>query len=155
MINNASSRRECFQADATATINGVGASHYVALPTCTDDIHSTQATQTVFGHGYSPQEIDRAKLTIHRAIAWRFNNPQAWACIVSHALDLAEKQQPIAAQTLIESVRKKAFVDRFGNDTKTNNDYASVFIRWLWSAYPETRPFIELRRCPVGEVMGL
>lgn len=106
-------------------------------------------------NSYSEKQLSNAKHTIYRATAWRFNNPQAWACMVSHALDLAAKQQPIAAQTLIESVRKKSFVDRFGNDTRTNNSYASVFIRWLVVEHPETRQYADLRRCAVGEVMGV
>lgn len=103
---------------------------------------------------YTEKQLKNAKRTIYRAEQWRRNNPQAWACIVSHALDLAAKQQTIAAQTLIESVRKKSFVDKFGNDTKTNNSYASVFARWLVREHPETAQHVELRRSVFDVLMG-
>jgi len=108
-----------------------------------------------FGHGFTPKEIEKARGTYRRAMQWRLSNPQAWALMVAQALDLASQAQPISAQALIESVRKKAFVDRYGNDTRTNNSYAPVFARLLWLEHPETRAYIKLRRCAVCEVMGL
>lgn len=104
---------------------------------------------------YSEKQLANARRTIYRAELWRQENPTAWFFIACHALSLERQQQPIAAQSLIESVRKKSFVDKFGNGTRTNNSYASVFIRWLWIEYPSMRHLIELRRCPVGEVMGV
>ena len=105
-------------------------------------------------HGYSPEQLANGKRVLQRAETWRADNAQAWACIVSHALDLAAKGQPIAAQALIESVRKKAFVDRFGKDTRTNNSYAAIFARWLSLEYPETAPFIERRRSVYDVLIG-
>ena len=111
-------------------------------------------SKSTIGHGFTPKEIENGKRTLYRAVAWRYNNPQAWALIVSHALDLASKKQPIAAQALIESVRKKALVDKFGDETKTDNSFASVFARWLIIEHPETAPYIERRRSVFDVLIG-
>ena len=111
-------------------------------------------SSTIIGHGFTPEQVARGKRVLHRAETWRADNAQAWGCIVSHALDLAAKGQPIAAQALIESVRKKALVDRFGKDTRTNNSYAAIFARWLANERPETRQFIELRRSVYDVLIG-
>ena len=111
-------------------------------------------SKNIFGHGFTPEQIARGKCTLRHAEEWRATNAQAWACIVSHALDLASKQQPIAAQSLIESLRKKAFVDRFGKDTKTNNSYAAIFARWLVREHPQTAQFVELRRSVFDVLIG-
>ena len=131
MRDKASSRRESLQPDAAAT-NSEG--------------RSSQYNTNDTDKQYTARQLDRARQTLHRAEQWRRDNPQAWRCIVAHALDLASKQQPIAAQALIESVRKKAFIDKHGNDTRTNNSFASVFARWLIVEHPQTAPCIELRR---------
>lgn len=108
----------------------------------------------IIGAGYSPEELERGKRTLHRAELWRYGNPDAWACIERHALELASIGQPISAQSLLESVRKKSFVDRYGNDTKVNNSFAPVFARWLASEHPETRRLIEVRRS-VQDALGV
>ena len=108
----------------------------------------------VYGHGYSPDQMERGRLELYRFKVWRYDNPQAWALIVAHALDLAAKGQPISAQALLESVRKKSFVDRFGNDTRANNSHAPIIARVLVREHPETRPFIELRRSVYDVLMG-
>ncbi|MBQ9021155.1 MAG: hypothetical protein IJ113_03955 [Eggerthellaceae bacterium] len=94
---------------------------------------------------YTDAQLYRARLTLHRAERWRENNPDAWNRMVAQALELAALKQPIAVQALLESVRKKAFVDRYGNDTRVSNGYRAIFARWLIAEYPETRPYIRLR----------
>lgn len=108
----------------------------------------------IYGHGYSPEEIARGTEKLHRAEAWRSANPTAWACVVRHALDLAAMGQPISAQALIESVRMKGFVDCYGNDTRTNNSFASIIARWLAREYPQTARYIRLRRSVHDVLMG-
>lgn len=124
--------------------------------------HHAMANETETGHknaqshesnynrfenaGYTPRQIERGKLTLQRAEQWRRDNPEAWAYIVTRACEYAKEGRPFTMQGLIESVRSKAFVDRHGNDTKTNNDFAAVFARWLMIEYPQTRGLIECRR---------
>lgn len=88
----------------------------------------------------------RAALKLARAIRWRRDNEQVWRFMVSHAMSLAEKGQPIAVQSLIEQAREKRFVDRYGRDTRINNDFAPIFARWLAREHPEMVPLIERRR---------
>ena len=49
-------------------------------------------------------------------------------------------------QSLIEQAREKRFVDRYGRDTRINNDFAPIFARWLAREHPEMVPLIERRR---------
>lgn len=109
---------------------------------------------SIIGHGFTPEQLAKGKQVLSRAETWRADNAQAWACIVSHALDLASEQQPIAAQSLIESVRKKAFVDAHGRDTRTNNSYAAIFARWLVREHPQTAQYVELRRSVFDVLIG-
>lgn len=118
--------------------------------------HDNRSTQTaqIIGHGYSPEQLRRGKLTLSHAMLWRKFNADAWGYIVRLALDLVARGEHFGAQYLVECVRSKAFVDSFGNDTKTNNSFAPIFARWLVLEHPETRPFIELRRSVYDVLIG-
>ena len=94
---------------------------------------------------YTERQIKRGRRVLGRAETWRKVNPEAWRFIVRTATELAERQQPISGSMLIEAVRHKAFLDREGNDTKTNNDYAPIVARWLAIEHPETAPYIKQR----------
>ena len=111
--------------------------------------------KTAIGHGYPPEQIERAKRAIYRAETWRKDNADAYHAIVVHAQDLASRGETVSTRDYLNVVHSKAYLDRFGNDATINADYCPVIARWLWCEYPELRESIELRRCPVGEVMGL
>ncbi len=107
------------------------------------------------GHGYSPERIERAKRIIYSAEMWRKDNADAYRAIVVHAQDLASRGETVSTRDYQHAVHSKAYLDRFGNDATINTNYCPVIARWLWREHPELRESIELRRCPVGEVMGL
>lgn len=112
-------------------------------------------SSAIIGHGYSPEQIDRAKRTIYRAETWRRDNADAYDAIVAHAHDLAAHGETVSTRDYLHVVHSKAYVDRYGKDATINADYCPVIARWLWRDYPELRGAIELRRCPVGVVMGI
>ena len=103
---------------------------------------------------YTARQVERGRFMIQRARQWRRDNPEAWEFIVNEARRLAEDEKPIAAHGLIESVRKRAFVDRRGRDTKTNNDFGAIFARWLILEHPEMAGYIERRRSVFDELVG-
>ena len=97
------------------------------------------------GEGHADVQASRAALKLARAKRWRQDNEQVWAFMLSRAMRLAEAGQPIAVQSLIEQAREKLFVDRYGRDTKINNDFAPIFARWLIREHPDMEPLIERR----------
>ena len=96
--------------------------------------------------GYTEKQMANGRRKLHRAEAWRRANPESWGYIVSMATRQARQQQPISGRMLLEAVRHKAFTDRDGEDTKTNNDYAPIVARWLAIEHPETARYIEQRK---------
>ena len=94
---------------------------------------------------YSDEEMARGMEKLRRAEEWRNANPQAWGYLEGVAVERARNGQPISGRALVEAVREKAFVDRMGNDTKTNNDYAAIFARWIAKEHPEAARYIEHR----------
>lgn len=103
---------------------------------------------------YSSERERRARLLMHRAFMWNSDNPSAWAAIEHHALDLASQGQPVSVQALLESVRHKVFVDRYGRDSRVNNSYCPIFARMLVAEYPALGKFVTLRHCIYDELMG-
>ena len=95
---------------------------------------------------YTDAQLKRGLDKLHRAELWRWNNPEAWHYMVRIARDRAEHERTISGRGLVEAVRGKAFVDRMGNDTRTNNDIAAVVARWIALEYPETARYIERRK---------
>lgn len=103
---------------------------------------------------YTREQLHHARLTLSRADRWWDENPDARNRMVAQALELAALKQPIAVQSLFESMRKKAFVDRYGNDTRVNNSFAPIFARRIIREYPETKPYIELRSSVFDILLG-
>ena len=95
---------------------------------------------------YTEKQLDNGRRKLYRAEQWRRDNPDAWRFIVDMATRQARQGQPISGSMLIEAVRHKAFVDREGEDTKTNNDYAPIVARWIALEHPETARYIEHRK---------
>ena len=105
---------------------------------------------------YTEKQLRNAKRTIYRAELWRHDNAdfytleiELWACYQ------ARSKIMFSIQERIEWVRSKDRAGKDGEPIKINNSFAPVIARWLWREHPETRQFIELRSCAVGEVMGV
>ena len=97
------------------------------------------------GAGYSAKDVAKAKAVLARFYSWLNINPEAWAFAERLFVERMEKGETISGAWLVEQVRKKSFVDREGNDTKVNNDFAPIIIRLLLKKYPEALPLVEKR----------
>lgn len=104
-------------------------------------------------NGFSPAEDDSttekrkraAKELEQRAGAWRENNPDAWAFMVSFALHEVSKQRNFGMKWLIEEARRKDFVALDGSRTRICNTLSTPLIRALVKEHPEVRPFVVLK----------
>ena len=118
-------------------------------------VHPTRANYSYSANPkFTPRQVSYGRRTLWQAEQWRRNNPEAWRFIVNEACKLAKDGRPIAVHGLIEAVRKRGFVNRYGHDTKTNNNYCAVFARWLAIEYPETVEYIEHRSSIFDELIS-
>ena len=104
--------------------------------------------------GYTPKQAARGRMVIARARTWRRENPDAWKHAIAYATRKAAAGERISAQGIIEDLRRIDYTDVHGKPTRTNNDFAPVFARWIAGEHPQTAAYIELRRCVFDELMG-
>lgn len=83
---------------------------------------------------------------VYQARIWIAENPDAWAFMVRHALEDARAERRISVYHLGELVRMKDFARADGQPMKLNNRIRPGLARVMAHDYPETAPFIELRR---------
>ena len=103
---------------------------------------------------YTDEQMARGRRKLHRAELWRKANPEAWRYAVRIATEQARQGQPISARELVDAVRRKAFTDRDGRDTRPNNDYAPIWGRWIATEHPETARYIEQRKTVFDQLMA-
>ena len=104
---------------------------------------------------YSDEQVARGMRKLARFHEWRYQNPQAWAYGVRHALKCAEGGQHVSGSAVVESICELDFTDAHGLPTKTNNDYAPIIARVLIITYPELRGRVELRKSVFDVLMPL
>lgn len=89
-------------------------------------------THELFGHGYSPTTISRAKCVYCQAWRWRVNHRDEWQSILETAHDKAARGEHIRVLPLIDGVIPHRF--------------APLVARWLKGEYPRLIPLVETRR---------
>ncbi len=95
---------------------------------------------------YTDKQIANGKRRLYKAEQWRKMNVDAYGRAEQIAMEQAQAGQPISARELVDAVRRKAFVDRTGRDSRPNNNYAAIWARWIAKEHPETAKYITLRK---------
>ena len=98
------------------------------------------------GAGYSPEQVERGVSAISRCEAWEYANRDACEHIESLFLKRVEAGKVVSGAWLVQRARKRSFVDREGNDTRINNDFAPIIARKLKRKYPQYAHLVETRR---------